>query len=143
MSLSQKDAVFTAVSKVLESKGKTLDPTASISLSQEEREQVIASLLILFQNNRIDLSKKAQEKYSNSQKELYKYIRSLVSNWLSRDPRFNGRAEEADRKISVVHELRYIRSKLTDPNELKAIEQEISNHIQMDIIPANIIEDEV
>lgn len=138
--LSQKEAVYTAVSKVLESKGKTVNPNAPLVLSDEENSQVQAVLLLLFTTNKVKLTKKSQEKYTKVGPDLYRYIKTLLSNWLSRDPRFLGKPEEANRKVSVEHELLYIKSKLSDPNEIQAIDNVLHKHINLSLIPSNVME---
>jgi hypothetical protein len=79
MSMSQKDAVFSAVTSVL---GNT--PDSKVELSKEQRAQVNMIVFEGFRSLTIGLDKTFDDA------ELKSYVSGLTSNWLRKDTRLNG-----------------------------------------------------
>ena len=90
--MTQKDAVFSAVSQVLSSNNITFtanSTNASAVLNRELRLQINGVLVQQFLAGSVELSEDAKNKL-NDESELRAYISGLVSNWLRKDPRLNG-----------------------------------------------------
>jgi Zn-dependent oligopeptidase len=128
--VSQKEAVFTAITEVLGNFSGVAE------LSTEQRKEVISSIMSGFENGTVELSAEASTKY-NTIAKLKSYTQGLVSNWLRKDSRLNGgvkhetknpgsRAGSGD---STVKALRALRSTLKDANQIAEVESEIAARI--------------
>jgi hypothetical protein len=139
--LSQKEAVYIAIEKVLQASGKTINPDVAVVLEKKERDQVVSAVVLMFKHNKIELSESSKTKYMTSDHELMKYAKSLVTNWMGRDKRLNGENGIAnDRFASVINELHYIKSKLSEPSEIKVMDDVISEYIDVSLIPSTVLE---
>lgn len=90
--MTQKDAVFTAVSDTLVSNGISFQSNsvnAANLLTRELRAQINARLVTEFVNGGVELSDDAKDKLTDKA-VLRAYISGLVSNWVRKDPRLNG-----------------------------------------------------
>jgi len=90
--MTQKDAVFSAVSQILASNNISFtanSTNATSVLNRELRAQINTRLVADFQSGSVELSDDAKNKL-NDTAELRAYISGLVSNWLRKDPRLNG-----------------------------------------------------
>jgi hypothetical protein len=76
--MTQKEAVFTAVTNVVGTIDGTYNPT------REQRHQINAILFEGFKAGKIDLDRE----YNDT--ELKSYVSGLQSNWLRKDKRLNG-----------------------------------------------------
>jgi hypothetical protein len=128
--VSQKEAVFSAVSEVL---GSFSDVVA---LSTEQRKTVINSIMSGFASGTVELSSEASAKYDTDAK-LKSYTQGLVSNWLRKDTRLNGgdkyktknpgsRAGSGD---DTVKALRTLLKTLTDADQIAEVESEIATRV--------------
>ncbi len=81
--ISQKEAVFNAVSEVLG------DFEGKVELTTEQRKDVIGMLMSGFASGTVELSEEARTKYDTDAK-MKSYTQGLVSNWLRKDTRLNG-----------------------------------------------------
>lgn len=139
--LSQKEAVYIAIEKVLQATGKTINPDVAVVLEKKERDQVVSAVVLMFKHNKIELSDSSKTKYMTSDQELIKYAKSLVTNWMGRDKRLNGEnGATNDRFASVINELHYIKNKLSEPNEIKVMDDIISEYIDVSLIPSTVLE---
>ncbi|CAM6003866.1 unnamed protein product [Sphagnum balticum] len=88
----QKEAVFSAVSSVINEAGVTVNEGESFSthLNRELRAQVTNILVEGFNSGTIVL-----DKSFSSDAELRTYCSGLTSNWLRKDPRLNGNVKYA------------------------------------------------
>ena len=82
--MSQKEAVYSAVSSVLNENSITFTEGEAVKMTKELRAQVNAILFEGFKSESIELD----GSYSDSQ--LKGYISGLQSNWLRKDKRLNG-----------------------------------------------------
>lgn len=83
---SQKEAVFDAVSAVLQQNGIAFEPGTNVSslMTRELRAQVNQRLFSAFQSGTVKLDREYNET------DLKAYVSGLQSNWLRKDKRFNG-----------------------------------------------------
>lgn len=150
--MSQKEAVFSAVSEVL-------GVFAGVAeLSTEQRKDVIGSIMQGFANGTVELSQEAASKYDTDAK-LKSYTQGLVSNWLRKDTRLNGGSKyetknpgsRAGSGDDTVKALRTLRSTLVDADQIAQVEAEIATRvaafkaskqpkfeINADLIPENL-----
>ena len=139
--LSQKEAVYIAIEKVFQASGKTINPDFPVKLDKKEKIQVISAIVLMFKHNKIDISNNSKTKLMTSDHELSKYVKSLVPNWMGRDKRLNGQnGKQNDRFASITNELIYIKSKLSEPNEIQIIDDIISEYIEVSMIPLTVLE---
>lgn len=90
--MTQKDAVFNAITQVFASNSISFTPNATNVaglLTRELRSQINARLVTDFSSGSVELSDDAKSKLENVL-ELRAYISGLVSNWVRKDPRLNG-----------------------------------------------------
>jgi len=90
--MTQKDAVFSAVSQILASNNISFNPSSTnvaSLLTRELRSQINARLVADFTSGSVEMSDDAKTKL-NDVAELRAYISGLVSNWVRKDPRLNG-----------------------------------------------------
>jgi hypothetical protein len=125
--ISQKEAVFGAVTEVLGSFSGT------VNLTTEQRKEVIGIVVAGFMNGSVELSSEAASKYDNEAK-LKQYANGLVSNWLRKDKRLNGGSKyitknpgsRAGSTDDTLKALQALRKSLTDPEQIKEVEFEIA-----------------
>jgi hypothetical protein len=84
---TQKEAVFQAVSTVLEADSISITGNISEHMTRERRAQVNAILFENFRAGSIELDRE----YSDT--ELKAYVSGLQSNWLRKDKRLNGNVQ--------------------------------------------------
>lgn len=89
--MTQKEAVFQAVSSVLASSGLTLSPStpASDLLNRELRALVNSIIVGQLQNGTVAISGDSSVNISDNS-QVRAYVSGLVSNWLRKDSRLNG-----------------------------------------------------
>lgn len=125
---TQKDAVYSAVTSVLNENGVQVDSDVNVSsvLTRELRAQVTSILVEGFLNNRISL-----DKQFDSNASLRAYCSGLMSNWLKKDKRLNGGAQfsiknpgsrrgSSDPQIKAMRALLATRSNETERAEIQA-----------------------
>lgn len=78
--LSQKEAVFNAVTEVIGTTRTEEDST--LTLTRDQKASVREILLVGFQEGSIELK--------SEQDDMKKYVNGLLNNWLRKDKRFNG-----------------------------------------------------
>lgn len=117
--MTQKDAVFSVVTSVIDDAGfnfgVSVDDASSL-LTKALRAQVNTELVRMFENSEIDLSEEARSKL-NDAASLRSYVSGLVSNWLRKDSRLNGGAT-VGKTVSTdpqLKALRKLQSSQTDP----------------------------
>lgn len=90
--MKQKDAVYQAVTSVLNEQGHVFEDGMDIKglMTRETRAQVSAILIAGFQKGTIDYSGDLPDESG-----LKEYVSGLVSNWVRKDPRFNGNTKYA------------------------------------------------
>ena len=86
MSISQKDAVYNAVTQVLASNNITLVGAAAQYMTKELRAQVNEILFNSFKAGTVVLDREFTDR------ALKVYVSGLQSNWLRKDYRLNGKA---------------------------------------------------
>ncbi len=131
--LSQKSAVYNAITSVLKENGVHFEDGMNIQgvMSREFRGQVNAILIEGFKSGGIELDRE----YGDS--ELKAYVSGLQSNWLRKDKRFNGgtqyvaknpgsRAGSSDPQLK---NLRALRSTLTDPSDIAEVDAHIEKRL--------------
>src|ERR1051325_6047037 len=84
--MKQKDAVYNAITQVLNEDEVGFEDGMDVSehMTKERRAQVNAILVEGFKAGTIELEKE----YTDTQ--LKQYVSGLQSNWIRKDPRFNG-----------------------------------------------------
>lgn len=131
MSLSQKESVYQAVVYVL----GTIEGN-SVSLTKEQRSEVIELVTESIMNNETDFSAEAKAKHDTREK-VKTYVNGMVSNWLRKDTRLNGgskyetknpgsRAGQGDEQL---RNLKALMSMLTDADQKAAVQAEIDKRI--------------
>ncbi len=89
MTVSQKSAVFTAITSVI---GSDVESRRPVKLTKEERNQVVNILVDGFKEGHIALSEASHDKYIKNavdDKALIGYIPGLINNWCRKDTRLN------------------------------------------------------
>lgn len=128
--VTQKEAVYTAITSVLAEAGVHFEEGSDVStvLTKEHRAQVNAILFEGFKSGQIQLDK------SFGDTELKAYVSGLQSNWIRKDKRLNGgtqyvaknpgsRQGSGDPQIKA---MRLLLSTLTDESERSEVEAEIA-----------------
>jgi hypothetical protein len=154
MTISQKEAVFNAVCSVV---GQDSFDEA-VSLTKEQRSEVINIVAEGLQQGEVNFSEQAQAKHDTFEK-VQKYTNGLLTNWLNKDLRLNGNiphqiknpGSRAGSGDSVLRELRKLRSTITDAQQQAAVDIEIDKRlaqiqaekakkveIDMDLIPEEL-----
>lgn len=84
--MKQKDAVYMAITSVLAASHIDFEDGMNVAphMTKERRAQVNAILVEGFRSGKIELSKEFTDE------ELREYVSGLQSNWIRKDPRFNG-----------------------------------------------------
>jgi hypothetical protein len=94
MSISQKEAVFTATMSVLAANNVTftMEHTDIKSvMTPSMRAEIINKIQSMFGNGEVEFKVSASnEAKTQSVSELKKYVGGLVTNWFNRDTRLNG-----------------------------------------------------
>jgi hypothetical protein len=132
--VSQKEAVFSAVSRVLSENGVTVNEgdSVSIHLNRELRSQITNILVEGFNAGTIAL-----DKTFASESDLRTYCSGLTSNWLRKDTRLNGgtkyvaqnpgsRVGSGDASLKA---MRALLSTKTDPAEQAEIQAFIDTRV--------------
>lgn len=130
MAVTQKEAVYVAITSVLNESGIHFEEGMDVSsvLTKEHRATVNMVLFEGFKNGGIQLDK------SFSDAELKSYVSGLQSNWIRKDSRLNGntkyeaknpgsRAGSTDPQIKA---MKLLLSTLTDASERAEVESEIA-----------------
>lgn len=123
--MSQKEAVFNAVTSVLTENSITINEGDAVSLTRELRAQVNAILFEGFRSGSIEL----EGEYTDS--DLKGYVSGLQSNWLRKDKRLNGgskysaknpgsRIGSGDAQLKAMRALLTTLSSEEDRNEVQA-----------------------
>ena len=94
--VSQKEAVYTAVSAVLQQNGITIEPGTNVAslMTRELRAQVNQRLFDAFRSGSVQLD----STYTDT--ELRAYVSGLQSNWLRKDARFNSGGKVSSKKTT-------------------------------------------
>jgi hypothetical protein len=87
--LSQKEAVFSAVTKVFSDSGRTFGAGTPADLSKEERAAVTEIVTAGITSGEVVFSDAAKAKYDTPEK-IRNYVNGMVGNWLTKDTRLNG-----------------------------------------------------
>lgn len=132
---NQKNGVFAAIEAVLSENGKAID--GKVELTRDERHAVVEMVTTGLFTGEIEMKEEARAKYDTEEK-MRGYARGLVNNWLRKDDRLNGGVDyvpknpgsRAGSGDAVIRELKKLRSTLTDPSEIQAVEAEIEKRIQ-------------
>ena len=82
--MSQKEAVYNAVTQVLSSNNITISGGVAPHMTREFRSQVNEILFNSFRSGNVEL----KSEYSDA--ELRAYVSGLQSNWIRKDTRLNG-----------------------------------------------------
>lgn len=125
--LSQKAAVYSAVQSI-----HSFDDNQEVTLTKDERAQVVAIVCAAFDAHEVVLSDAARAKFDTPEK-LRSYTSGMVNNWLRKDTRMNGgtkyvtknpgsRAGSAD---ALIKNLKLLKSTISDPDKLTQIEAAI------------------
>ena len=130
---TQKEAVFTAITNVLNEQGITVEQGTNVSpyMTRETRAQVNAILFEAFKSGSIELDKE----FSDS--DLKAYVSGLQSNWIRKDKRLNGgvnyvaknpgsRAGLGDPALKA---MRALLSTLTEESDKAEVESEIQKRV--------------
>jgi hypothetical protein len=128
--MKQNDAVFQAVCSVLDA--KSFD--SAVELTKEQRDSVVNIVTQGIVGGQVDFSDEAKAKYDTEAK-IKSYTGGMVSNHLRKDKRLNGntkyeiknpgsRAGSGDPALKA---LKALRSTITDPENLAAVDEAIAN----------------
>lgn len=128
MSVSQKDAVFSAVNTVLDKSGHSVN-----EMTREERSEIVGIITSGLISGSVSFSDNARSKYDTPEK-IREYAGGLVTNWLRKDTRLNGgekytpknpgsRAGSGD---EVLKNLKVLRMTTTDAEKISAIDEAIA-----------------
>lgn len=123
--LSQKESVFQAVSSLV-------DVNGLVTLTKEQRTEVIALVTQSIMQNETEFSAEARAKYA-TESDVKGYVNGMVSNWLRKDTRLNGgtkyeiknpgsRAGQGD---EVLTNLKNLKATMTDTAHIAAIDEHI------------------
>lgn len=126
--LSQKESVFQAVLEVLD----LSSVEGKIALTKEQKKNVVSIVVGSIAAEETEFSADAKAKHDTPEK-IASYVGGLVNNWLRKDTRLNGgevyqiqnpgsRAGQGD---EVLKELNKLKSSVSDPSHLEAIESAI------------------
>ena len=104
--ISQKEAVYVAVSAVLQQNGITFTPGQNVAslMTRELRAQVNQRLFSAFKSGTVKL----EHEYSDT--DLKAYVSGLQSNWLRKDTRFNSDGVSTKKKKVVDPQLKALYS---------------------------------
>jgi hypothetical protein len=139
---NQKEAVFSAVTSVLNESGISFEgQNVSLLLSRELRSQVTSILVEGFKNNSISLSKTFSDDNG-----LRTYCSGLLSNWLKKDKRLNGNVgyvakNPGSRKGSSdpqIQALRKLQGMQTDAVKVAEIQSFIDKRLE-EIAPQKVV----
>jgi hypothetical protein len=128
--MTQKDAVFNAVSSVLDDSNIDFEPgTTDVGrvLTRELRARINNILVEGFTTGSIPLAEDSTSKLQDAS-ELKAYVSGLVSNWTRKDPRLNGGATVptvAAKSHSKDPQLKALRALLvtkTDPTDISEVQ---------------------
>lgn len=128
---SQKASVYVAVISVL---GLESNHTGLVEPTKEQRSDIISLVTDSIMSDETEFSAEAKAKY-DSRDKVKGYVNGMVSNWLRKDTRLNGgdkyitknpgsRAGSGD---EVLKNLKALRSTLSEPEHLAAVDEEIAN----------------
>lgn len=87
--LTQKEAVFAAVTAYLEEQDKTYRDDAAVELDREDRKTIIGMLSASMQEDGIELSEQKASKMTE-EKDYRDYASNILNNWTRKDTRLNG-----------------------------------------------------
>lgn len=87
--LTQKEAVFNAITSYFEDNGIDFEPGTKIELSKEQRASITEIVTAGIEANEVAFSEAAKAKYADSDK-IKGYVSNMVGNWLTKDPDLNG-----------------------------------------------------
>jgi hypothetical protein len=148
MSQSQKEAVFSAVSSVLNEAGITVSEGENVAtyMNRELRAQVTAILVEGFKSNSIVL-----DKTFTTESELRTYCSGLTSNWLRKDSRLNGggkyvaknpgsRVGSSDTQLKAMRALLSTKSDPSEKAEIQAFIDRRVTEIKVSRKPAKTID---
>jgi hypothetical protein len=127
---SQKQSVFVAVVQVLNLGN---DHKGKVELTKEQRKSVIELVTDSIMGGETEFSAEAKAKYK-TREDVKGYVNGMVSNWLRKDLRLNdgtkyetknpgSRAGSGD---EVLKSLKALRTTLTDPDHIEAVDQSIA-----------------
>ena len=108
-------------------------------LTKSMLDTVKAEVAYGFEENEIQMSDAARDKYIGKPTEMKKYVNGLVNNWIRKNPEFNGgvkyiaknpgsRAGQGDESIK---EMRKLLKTQTDPKIRTSIEQAIQERLKV------------
>lgn len=134
MSLSQKDAVFSAIQTHFGTTGRSFVEGERVELSRDERAAVTEIIVNGINSGDVAFSADAAEKH-NSPEKLRSYVTGMIGNWLTKDKRLNGGEKYSPKNPGsrvgqgdeVLKNLKAFRSTLSDPDQLAAVDLEIEN----------------
>ena len=137
--MTQKDAVFSAVTSVLSEKGIQVAEGSDFSehLNKEYRSLVTNILVEGFKSGSIELDKEYE-----TDSQLRTYVSGLVSNWLRKDKRLNGNTKYVAKKPgsrigSSDPQLKALRQLLTTKTE-ESEKEEIQKFIDSRVSELNL-----
>ena len=135
MTVSQKSAVFTAISTIL---GDSLESRRPVKLTKEERNEAVSILVEGFKDGNIALSEKSHDKYiknAANDEALIGYIPGLINNWCRKDTRLNADGKPYETKNpgsrnTVVSNLRKLQATFDETtNEFMQIQAKIDEKL--------------
>jgi hypothetical protein len=156
--LSQKDAVFNAISDIFAEDGREIE--GKVTLTKEERSRVTDLIVSGIEDGDVVFSESAQAKYDTPEK-IRHYVRGMIGNWLTKDTRLTGgekyipknpcsRAGQGD---EIMKNLRLLLKTINDPEQKAHVEAEIEKRrnelsnaklknvsINFDILPDELLD---
>lgn len=87
--LSQKEAVFNAISGFFADNGMDFEPGQKVELSKEQRASITEIVTASIDAGEVAFSDSARAKYDSTDK-IKGYVSNMVGNWLTKDTRLNG-----------------------------------------------------
>lgn len=87
--LSQKEAVFNAISGFFADNGMDFEPGQKVDLTKEQRASITEIVTAGIDAGEVAFSDNARSKYDSADK-IKGYVSNMVGNWLTKDTRLNG-----------------------------------------------------
>lgn len=87
--LSQKEAVFNAITGFFADNGIDFEPGQKVELTKEQRASITEIVTSGIEEGEVAFSDSARAKYNTADK-IKSYVSSMVGNWLTKDTRLNG-----------------------------------------------------
>jgi hypothetical protein len=134
--MSQKEAIFQAVTSVLEENNQKIQDGVAVELTKDQKSLVVNMVAQSFHSGDTEMKESAREKYNTVELLESKYVPGLLNNWLRKDTRLNGGTKyetknPGSRKGSsdpVIRELKKLLANVDD-DQKAAVQEEIDKRL--------------